>query len=219
MLENHFNNSNSIRPIPVSAISSESESSWESIWWVLVWWEAILLVWLKVDWPARLLSGLLATFLGTIPTYTEPLISDGYILVSVHPATTSCYLLFHQWLLQKYSPKLANKTWVFVIQPTHCRVALNVFKSPLSTMRMESGHCEKLKSCTLDLVIRSGYAKKDHFSILPVIQNIWDLHKFGLQIWIQNAKITLWKNFGQYFWFHRFCSSCPGMRKKASFQY
>ena len=32
------------------------------------------------------------------------------------------------------------------------------------------------------LVIRSGYAKKDHFSILVVIQNIWDLHKFGLQI-------------------------------------
>ena len=49
------------------------------------------------------------------------------------------------------------------------------------------------------LVIRSGYAKKDHFSILAVFQNIWDLHKFGLQIWIQNAKITLWKNFGQFF--------------------
>ena len=32
------------------------------------------------------------------------------------------------------------------------------------------------------LVIRSGYAKKDHFSILVVIQNLWDLHKFGLQI-------------------------------------
>ena len=32
------------------------------------------------------------------------------------------------------------------------------------------------------LVIRSGYAKKDHFSILAVIKNIWDLHKFGLQI-------------------------------------
>ena len=31
------------------------------------------------------------------------------------------------------------------------------------------------------LVIRSGYAKKDHFSILVVIQNIWDLHKFGWQ--------------------------------------
>ena len=49
------------------------------------------------------------------------------------------------------------------------------------------------------LVIRSGYAKKDHFSILPVILNIWDLHKFGLQIWVQKEKITLWKNFGQFF--------------------
>ena len=46
-----------------------------------------------------------------------------------------------------------------------------------------------------NLVIRSGYAKKDHFSILVVIQNIWDLHKFWLQIWIQNVRITLWKNF------------------------
>ena len=54
------------------------------------------------------------------------------------------------------------------------------------------------------LVIRSGYAKKDHFSILVVIQNIWDLHKFGLQIWIQNVKITLWKNFGQFFRLHQF---------------
>ena len=69
------------------------------------------------------------------------------------------------------------------------------------------------------LVIRSGYAKKDHFTILPVIQNIWDLHKFGLQIWIQNAKITVWKNFGQFFRFHRFWSSGQGMRKKSSFQY
>ena len=41
------------------------------------------------------------------------------------------------------------------------------------------------------LVIRSGYAKKDNFSILAVIQNIWDLHKFGLHISIQNAKIIL----------------------------
>ena len=64
-----------------------------------------------------------------------------------------------------------------------------------------------------------GMQKKDHFSILPVIQNIWDLHKFGLKIWIQNAKITLWKNFGQFFRFHRFWSSGPGMQKKASFQY
>ena len=69
------------------------------------------------------------------------------------------------------------------------------------------------------LVIRSGYAKKDHFSILPVIQNIWDLHKFGLQIWIQKAKISLWKNFRHFFRFHQFWSSGPRMRKKASFQY
>ena len=67
------------------------------------------------------------------------------------------------------------------------------------------------------LVIRSGYAKKDHFPVLAVFQNIWDLHKFGLQIWIQNAKITLWKNFGQFFWFHRFWSSCPHMQKKDHF--
>ena len=32
------------------------------------------------------------------------------------------------------------------------------------------------------LVIRSGYAKKEHFSILAVIENIWDSHKFGLHI-------------------------------------
>ena len=32
------------------------------------------------------------------------------------------------------------------------------------------------------LVFKSGYAKKDHFSILAVIQNVRDLHKFGLQI-------------------------------------
>ena len=67
------------------------------------------------------------------------------------------------------------------------------------------------------LVIRSGYAKKDHISILAVIQKIWDLHKFGLQIWIQNVKITLWKNFGQFFRFHQFWSSGPRMQKKGQF--
>ena len=34
---------------------------------------------------------------------------------------------------------------------------------------------------SLILVIRSGYAKKDHISILAVIKKKWDLHKFGLQ--------------------------------------
>ena len=67
------------------------------------------------------------------------------------------------------------------------------------------------------LVIRSAYAKKGQFSILAVFQNVWDLHKYGLQIWIQNAKITLWKNFGQFFRFHRFWSSGPGMQKKDHF--
>ena len=52
------------------------------------------------------------------------------------------------------------------------------------------------------------YAKKGQFSILAVIQNIWDLHKFGLEIWIHNAKITPWKNFRQFSRFHQFWSSC-----------
>ena len=67
------------------------------------------------------------------------------------------------------------------------------------------------------LVIRSGYAKKDHISILAVILKIWDLHKFGLQIWMLKAKITLWKNFGQFSRFHQFWSSGPRMRKKDQF--
>ena len=69
------------------------------------------------------------------------------------------------------------------------------------------------------LVIRSAYVKKGQFSILAVFQNVWDLHKFGLQIWIQNAKITLWMNFRQFFRFHRFWSSGPGMQKKIISQY
>ena len=67
------------------------------------------------------------------------------------------------------------------------------------------------------LVIRSGYAKKGHFPVLAVFQNIWDLHKFGLQIWIQNAKITLWKNFGQFFRFHRILVIRSGYAKKDHF--
>ena len=62
--------------------------------------------------------------------------------------------------------------------------------------------------------VRGMQKKKDHFSILAVIQNIWDLHKFGLQIWIQNAKITLWNNFGQFFRFHRFCHQVLVCKKR-----
>ena len=67
------------------------------------------------------------------------------------------------------------------------------------------------------LVIRSGYAKKDHISILAAIQKIWDLHKFGLQIWIQNAKITLWKNFGQFFDFIDFGHQVRVCKKRSHF--
>ena len=48
------------------------------------------------------------------------------------------------------------------------------------------------------LVIRSGYAKKDHFSILAVILNIWDLHKFGLQIWFHNANLPYGRILGNF---------------------
>ena len=67
------------------------------------------------------------------------------------------------------------------------------------------------------LVIRSGYAKKGQFSILAVFQNIWDLHRFGLQIWIQNAKNYPMKEFQAIFPI----SSILVIRyaKKASFQY
>ena len=67
------------------------------------------------------------------------------------------------------------------------------------------------------LVIRSAYPKEGHFTILAAFQNVWYLHKFGLQIWIQNAKLTLWKIFGIFFRFHRFWSS--GMRNKDISQY
>ena len=41
--------------------------------------------------------------------------------------------------------------------------------------------------------------KKDHFSILPVIQNIWDLHKFGLQILNSERKNYSMKEFRAIF--------------------
>ena len=65
----------------------------------------------------------------------------------------------------------------------------------------------------------SDFTDFGHFWLWAVLQNIWDLHKFGLQIWIQNAKITLRKNFGQFFRFHRFWSTGPCMWKKIISQY
>ena len=56
-----------------------------------------------------------------------------------------------------------------------CRFEFRTQKLPYETI---SGNFSDF----IDFVIRSGYAKKEHFSILAVIQNIWDLHKFVLQI-------------------------------------
>ena len=73
-----------------------------------------------------------------------------------------------------------------------CRFEFRTQKLPYERI---SGNIFPISSI---LVIRSGYAKKDHFCILAVIQNIWDLHKFGLQIWIQR-KNYLMKEFRAIF--------------------
>ena len=44
-------------------------------------------------------------------------------------------------------------------------------------------------SISSSLVIRSEYAKKNHFSILAVLQNIWDLHKFGCRFEFTKQKL------------------------------
>ena len=106
---------------------------------------------------------------------------------------------FHQFWSSFLNISCISKCMGFTIN-MGCRFEFRTQKLPYERIRA-------IFPISSILVIRSGYAKKDHFSILPVILNIWDLHKFGLQICIQNAKITLWKNFGQFFQFHRFWSS------------
>ena len=49
------------------------------------------------------------------------------------------------------------------------------------------------------LVIRSAYAKKDHSSILAVIENIWYLHKFWLQIEFRTQKLPYERISGNFF--------------------
>ena len=39
------------------------------------------------------------------------------------------------------------------------------------------------------LVIRSGYAKKGHFPILAVFQNVWNLHKFACRFEFTTQKL------------------------------
>ena len=42
---------------------------------------------------------------------------------------------------------------------------------------------------SLILVIRSGYAKKGHFPILSVFQNVWDLHNLGCRFEFRMQKL------------------------------
>ena len=58
------------------------------------------------------------------------------------------------------------------------------------------------------LVIRSGYAKKDHISILAVIQKIWDFHK---RFEFRAQKLPYERI--SFFRFHRFWSSGPYAKK------
>ena len=69
------------------------------------------------------------------------------------------------------------------------------------------------------LVIRSAYAKKGQFSILAVFQNVWDLHKFGLQFWIQNAKNYNMKEFRAIFSISSILVIRSGYTKKIISQY
>ena len=48
--------------------------------------------------------------------------------------------------------------------------------------RMQKLPYERNSGNFSDFINIGHHAKKDHFSILAVFQNVWDLHKFGLQI-------------------------------------
>ena len=67
------------------------------------------------------------------------------------------------------------------------------------------------------LVIRSGYAKKCHFSILAVFQNVWDLHKFGLQIEFRTQKLPYDRISGNFFDFIDFGHQVRVCEKRSFF--
>ena len=69
------------------------------------------------------------------------------------------------------------------------------------------------------LVIRSGYAKKGNLPVLAVFQNIWDLHKFGLQIWIRTQKLPYERISGNFFDFIDFGHQVRVVQKKVISQY
>ena len=58
---------------------------------------------------------------------------------------------------------------------------------------------ERISGNFSDFINFGHVCEKGQFFNISCISNVWDLHKFGLQIWIQNAKITLWKNFWAIF--------------------
>ena len=61
-----------------------------------------------------------------------------------------------------------TKIWVADLNSEHKNYPMKEFQAifPISSI----------------FVIRSTYAKKNHFSILAIFRNVWDLHKFGFQI-------------------------------------
>ena len=95
------------------------------------------------------------------------------------------------------SPRMWNKvsfqTWLYfklygIYINLGCRFEFRMQKLPY----------ERISGNFSDF-IDFGHTKQGHFSILAIFKNVWDLHNFGLQIWIQNAKITLWKKFWSIF--------------------
>ena len=67
------------------------------------------------------------------------------------------------------------------------------------------------------LVIRSGYAKKGNFPILTVFQNVWDLHKFGLQIEFRTKKLPYERISGNFFDFIDFGHQVRVCEKRSFF--
>ena len=67
------------------------------------------------------------------------------------------------------------------------------------------------------LVIRSGYAKKGNFPILTVFQNVWDLHKFGLQIEFRTQKLPYERISGNFFDFIDFGHQVRVCEKRSFF--
>ena len=79
---------------------------------------------------------------------------------------------------------------------------------------------ERISGNFSDFINFGHHAKKKHFSILAVFQNVWDLHKFWVaDLNSERKKLPYERISGNFFLFHRFWSSGPGMQKKVISQY